>query len=85
MSKAPYYLRRARFGYKAGNDLLIDPNTESQLRLQPEEIFGCIESMDSMAENLINKYLICCEKQDEFLMASQNKAAQTIEKSYFKE
>src|SRR5699024_11890885 len=30
MSTAPYYLRNARHGYRAGNGLLLDPNTESQ-------------------------------------------------------
>ena len=30
MSTAPYYLRKCRFGYVAGNGELVDPNTESQ-------------------------------------------------------
>ena len=35
MSKAPYYLRGARYGYGAGNAVLVDSNTESQPRSQP--------------------------------------------------
>src|SRR5699024_12802056 len=32
MSTAPYYLRNARHGYRVGNVLLLDPNTESHPR-----------------------------------------------------
>ncbi len=42
MSTAPYYLRNARFGYRAGNGLLLDPNTESQPCSQPIEKFMAI-------------------------------------------
>ncbi len=40
MSNAPFYLRNARYGYKAGNAILVDSNTESQPRSQPVEIYG---------------------------------------------
>src|SRR5699024_9421896 len=40
MSTAPYYLRNARHGYRAGNGLLLDPNTESQPCSQPQEKYG---------------------------------------------
>lgn len=51
MSTAPYYLRNARFGYKAGNTELLDPNTESQPKSQPEDIYGTF-TMGMTAENL---------------------------------
>ena len=35
MSNAPFYLRNARYGYNAGNGVLVDANTESQPRSQP--------------------------------------------------
>jgi len=85
MSTAPYYLRRARYGYIAGNGVLVDSNTESQPRSQPEEIFGRIESMGLTAENLAEKYGISREEQDRFALFSQEKAALAIEKGYFKE
>lgn len=85
MSTSPYYLRRARYGYLAGNGILVDPNTESQPRSQPEEIFGRIESMGLTAENLAEKYNISRREQDEFSFASQQKAALAIEQGYFQE
>ena len=51
MSKAPYYLRGARYGYGAGNAVLVDSNTESQPRSQPIEIYGQL-TMGLTAENL---------------------------------
>ena len=51
MSNAPYYLRGARFGYGAGNAVLVDSNTESQPRSQPCEIYGDL-TMGLTAENV---------------------------------
>ena len=56
MSTAPYYLRNARYGYGAGNGLLLDPNTESQPRAQPIETYGNL-TMGMTAENLAEKYV----------------------------
>ena len=55
MSKAPYYLRGARYGYGAGNAVLVDSNTESQPRSQPYEVYGDL-TMGLTAENLAEKY-----------------------------
>lgn len=85
MSTAPYYLRKARFGYTAGNAVLVDSNTESQPRSQPEELFGRIETMGLTAENLAEKYTISREQQDRFALSSQEKAILAIEKGLFKE
>ncbi len=85
MSTAPYYLRNARYGYGVGNGEIIDPNTESQPRSQPEEIFGRIWHMGLTAENLAKKYCISREEQEEFSLNSQNKALSAISKGYFKE
>ena len=35
MSTAPYYIRNASYGFKSGNRLILDPNTESQPGSQP--------------------------------------------------
>ncbi len=83
MSKAPYYLRGARYGYGAGNAVLVDSNTESQPRSQPYEVYGNL-TMGLTAENLAKKYGISREAQDEFSLQSQNRAFAAIESGRFK-
>lgn len=84
MSTAPYYIRQARYGYGAGNGLLLDPNTESQPRSQPIEEYGNL-TMGLTAENLAEQYSISREEQDEFALRSQELARQAIEKGLFKD
>ena len=55
MSLAPYYLRGARFGFIAGNTVVVDSNTESQPRSQPYEVYGDL-TMGLTAENLAEEY-----------------------------
>lgn len=83
MSTAPYYIRNARYGFGAGNGVILDPNTESQPQSQPIEDYGHL-TMGMTAENLSIKYGISREEQDEFALQSQNKALQAIEKGHFK-
>jgi acetyl-CoA C-acetyltransferase len=82
MSTAPYYIRHARYGYGAGNGELLDPNTESQPRSQPIEVYGNL-TMGLTAENLAEKYRISREEQDEFAMRSQELAHQAIRQGRF--
>ncbi|MFJ7726901.1 thiolase family protein [Neobacillus sp. NPDC097160] len=84
MSTAPYYLRKARYGYGAGNAEIVDPNTESQPRAQPIEVYGNL-TMGLTAENLAEKYTISREEQDEFAFDSQQKAADAIAAGKFKD
>jgi acetyl-CoA C-acetyltransferase len=84
MSKAPYYLRGARYGYGAGNAVLVDSNTESQPRSQPFEVYGNL-TMGLTAENLAEKYGISREEQDIFGLESQNRAFAAIESGRFKD
>jgi acetyl-CoA C-acetyltransferase len=84
MSTAPYYLRNARFGYKAGNTELLDPNTESQPKSQPEDIYGTF-TMGMTAENLAEQYGISREEQDEFAYASHVRAIAAIDAGRFAE
>lgn len=84
MSTAPYYLRSARYGYRSGNGELLDPNTESQPKSQPEEIYGTF-TMGMTAENLAEKYGITREEQDEFAYASHVRAVAAIDTGRFKE
>lgn len=81
MSTSPYYLRNARFGFSAGNGLILDSNTESQPGSQPES-YG-IKTMGETAENLVDKYNISREEQDAFAYESQKRTAEAIEKGYF--
>ncbi len=82
MSTAPYYIRDARFGFRAGNGYILDPNTESQPNSQPIEVYGNL-TMGLTAENLAEKYSISREEQDEFSFRSQEKAKNAIEKGSF--
>jgi acetyl-CoA C-acetyltransferase len=84
MSTAPYYLRFARFGYRAGNGEILDPNVESQPRSQPEEIYGRF-NMGITAENLAELYKISREQQDEFAYSSHKKALKAIDSGVFAE
>ena len=84
MSKAPYYLRGARYGYGAGNAVLVDSNTESQPRSQPYEVYGNL-TMGLTAENLAEKYGVTREEQDAFSLQSQNRAFAAIESGRFKD
>ncbi|MBP2645693.1 MAG: Acetyl-CoA acetyltransferase [Firmicutes bacterium] len=84
MSNAPYYMRGARYGYGAGNAVLVDSNTESQPRSQPRETYGEL-TMGLTAENLSVRYGISREEQDAFAFASQEKAAAAIEQGKFTE
>lgn len=85
MSNAIYYLRNARYGYGAGNAVLVDSNTESQPGSQPREIYGDKLTMGMTAENLASKYNITREEQDIFALGSQNKAFAAIEAGRFKD
>lgn len=84
MSTAPYYSRQIRFGASAGNVLLLDPNTESQPRSQPAEVYGEL-TMGMTAENLALKYNISRQEQDEFALQSQERALSAIDSGKFGE
>ncbi|MBN1320161.1 MAG: acetyl-CoA C-acetyltransferase [Thermoleophilia bacterium] len=84
MSKAPYYLRDARYGYRAGNAVLLDSNTESQPRSQPYEVYGDL-TMGLTAENLGERYGITREESDAFALQSQERAFAAIESGRFKD
>lgn len=83
MSTAPYYIRNVRYGLGAGNGEILDPNTESQPRSQPIEVYGNL-TMGLTAENLAEKYHITREEQDEFALRSQELAQQAIAVGKFK-
>jgi acetyl-CoA C-acetyltransferase len=84
MSGAQYYLRNARYGYGVGNAVLLDPNTESQPKSQPEETYGSL-IMGMTAENLAERYAISREEQDRFAYRSQMNAIGAIDEGRFKD
>ncbi|MFA9422095.1 MAG: acetyl-CoA C-acyltransferase [Sedimentibacter sp.] len=84
MSNAVYYLRQARYGYGVGDGLILDSNTESQYRSQPQDMFG-IFNMGITAENLAEKFQITREEQDVFSLGSQQKALAAIKEGKFKD
>ncbi|MCI2256451.1 thiolase family protein [Domibacillus sp. PGB-M46] len=84
MSTAPYYIRNARYGYRAGNGLLLDPNTESQPCSQPVETYGDL-TMGGTAETLAEQYNISRTAQDEFALRSQELADKAIQNGVFKQ
>ena len=77
MSRIPYYLHRARTGYRYGDGvlqdgvqaLLTDPNTNM--------------IMGITAENLAAKFELSRQVQDEYALRSQERAAKAIEAGYF--
>ncbi len=84
MSLAPYYLRGARFGFVSGNSVLVDPNTESQPRSQPYEVYGDL-TMGLTAENLAEKFAITREEQDAYALRSQERAFAAIRAGRFED
>ncbi len=84
MSNAVFYLRQCRYGYNAGNGILVDSNTESQFRSQPQDMFG-VFNMGMTAENVAEKYKITREEQDRFALNSQEKAWAAISGGKFEE
>lgn len=80
MSTAPYVLSKARFGYRMGNDVLIDSMINDGL-------FDAFNQyhMGMTAENVAERYSITREMQDEFSAWSQQKAEQAMKNNRFSE
>jgi acetyl-CoA C-acetyltransferase len=74
MSSAEYYTPGARWGTRLGDAPLYDRIARARERASPEERFGFISGMIETAENLARKHNISREEQDEFALASQQRA-----------
>lgn len=81
MSRAPLYLRNARFG--GDRPILVDANTEAGQ--QPTEIYGNNLGMGITAENVAEEYQISREDQDAFALQSQQRAKKAIEEGRFRD
>ena len=80
MSNIPYYVPKARFGYKYGHGQLIDG-------LQHDGLWEAYNNfpMGSCADNTAKEMNISREEQDEFAINSYKKAASSTAAGKFKE
>lgn len=74
MSRVPYYLDGARWGYRLGNQPLVDGMYRDGFFCPMAKMV-----MGETAEVLAEKYQITRQEQDEFALCSQTRAAQAIQ------
>lgn len=79
MTRAPYLLKDARYGYRLGHGELTDSILSEGLSCAMCEVH-----MGNTAENIAAKYGITRQQQDEFAAASQKRAAEAIASGKFK-
>jgi acetyl-CoA C-acetyltransferase len=79
MSMMPFYLRKARYGYRYGHDRIED----GTMHLLTDPFDSIL--MGDTAENLAERYEVSREIQDEYSLRSQQRALQAIEAGHFKE
>ncbi len=80
MSRLPYYLDGARWGYRLGNQELVDGMYRDGFFCPMAKMV-----MGETAEVLAEQYKIPREEQDEFALASQARAATAIAAGHFRE
>lgn len=80
MSQAPYLLKTARWGQRMGDGTMVDYMVHDGLT----DIFNNYH-MGITAENIVDKYELTREEQDEFAVLSQNKAEEAIKAGRFKD
>ena len=78
MSSVPYYIPKARYGYKYGNSELIDGLHKDGLLDPYNEI-----SMGVFADKTASKYDISREEQDAFALRSYENSALTTKNGFF--
>ncbi len=79
MTRMPYYLRKARTGYRMGHDTIED----GVVHMLTDPFNGY--HMGVTAENLANQYEVTRIAQDEFASESQRRALSAIEEGRFKD
>jgi len=80
MSRLPYYLDGARWGYRLGDQELVDGMYRDGFFCPMAKMV-----MGETAEVLAEQYKITRDEQDEFALASQNRAAAALAADRFKE
>jgi acetyl-CoA C-acetyltransferase len=78
MSRLPYYLDGARWGYRLGNQELVDGMYRDGFFCPLAKML-----MGETAEILAEKYKITREEQDEYALCSQTRAAAAIDAEKF--
>ena len=78
MSRLPYFLEGARFGYRLGNQEIIDGMTRDGFFCPMAQML-----MGETAEVLAQQYKISRAEQDEYALRSQRRAAEAIVQGYF--
>ncbi|NLK43740.1 MAG: acetyl-CoA C-acetyltransferase [Tissierellia bacterium] len=80
MSQAPYLLKSARWGQRMGNDQIEDYMVQDGLW----DVFNNYH-MGITAENIVEKYGLTREEQDQLALESQNKAEEAVKSGRFKD
>ena len=80
MSRLPYYLDGARWGYRLGNQELVDGMYRDGFFCPMAKMV-----MGETAEILAEQYKITREEQDQFALCSQTRAAAAIEAGRFQD
>lgn len=80
MSNAPFYVPRARFGYKYGSGTLVDGLEKDGLTDAYDDI-----AMGFYADQTARKYGFSREVQDNFAIDSYKRAAEATANGYFKD
>lgn len=80
MSRAPYLLEGARWGQRMGDGAVVDTMIRDALTCATNNYH-----MGITAENIASRFGISREEQDEFALASQQKAAAAREQGRFKD
>src|SRR5450755_1424910 len=78
MSRLPYYLEGARWGYRLGNQELVDGMYRDGFFCPMAKML-----MGETAEVLAEQYKITREEQDEFALTSQTRAASAVQAGHF--
>ena len=84
MSKAPFALKDARFGYRMGSPMMNTPLVDTMVN---DALWDAINDyhMGITAENIVEKYGITRCELDEFAVASQDKASAAIADGRFRD
>ena len=80
MSQAPYLLKSARWGQRMGNAQIEDYMVQDGLW----DVFNDYH-MGITAENIVEKYGLTREEQDQLALESQNKAEEAVKSGRFKD
>ncbi|MEE9230899.1 MAG: acetyl-CoA C-acetyltransferase [Acidobacteriota bacterium] len=78
MSRVPYLLPRVRWGYRMGNQTLVDAMYQDGFHCPL-----CDLIMGETAENLVDRHTISREEQDQFALQSQQRATAAIREGRF--